>query len=862
MRGRSPRVRTHPRVLIRSITRAVQTCPIAVRLTGLVALWLAVTVGSYLGLIYLDDGTSAHPDANIHPSSPPSVSEPAEWVTGVSKPRPIEVDVAILPDGSVKYRYTIKTVKTDPLVRRIEADELGMREALRELAGFEVRRAPGTLKLTPSSAIVEYSATETVPWEDNDLPYFDSDGYSWLDLASTGLHRHALIDTAPLTYSISIEGGKLISTGSSLLPYSQDANRIVFRTTIGDFSRAQPNVRLHLDVARQFQEPGAPSDYTFVYWPASILFPFILIILAMRGSQAAPERTLRNGSSAVVATFLLVGLGYVLRQEFAVGEYPDLLSLQSQLIVAVPLLCVLLLTVAMSRFGGLDRNTAAAPLALLVTTAVGAMDTGWYFISHGETTPELLASISMSIGATLVAPVAWKQLGRRAGLTWVLAATVILGGTMAVSDLGYYNAVLIYDLALASCTIYILRYWGHVNPSHYVIAFLVSMLGFGVLAFSRDGGSSLLTGTSANKGFAMLVAQAASLLSLLCMILYLHEQGKVRGRPTDGRVVAAGVVAITIVCRPPYASLMTDFLPIALTAVFANAIIVDSRRRRQLAVLARIDHQELRSLVEEHAESNSARDALHGYLRSNPGTLTRDADWHEWTVARSRLREVLESHRRPYANGLSRTHAALGAPLARSNWQNALATASIGFVVTLATFLLDYWLMPSLVVSRDAGIARAVEILFLARWVFYSGFLGYFYTVIRGYSPLTKTASLFVAAAVPEALRVLLVSSSGSPWALALTIRLGQLLVLCLSLGLFWEWRLARAVDLPFSTIRDYRKLRSMAVPVSAVLVAVATAAGTAIASATVSTILTPMVPPLSKTATPPSPSPSPDVPP
>ncbi|MER7898639.1 hypothetical protein ABTX62_21660 [Streptomyces sp. NPDC096046] len=60
----------------------------------------------------------------------------------------------------------------------------------------------------------------------------------------------------------------------------------------------------------------------------------------------------------------------------------------------------------------------------------------------------------------------------------------------------------------------------------------------------------------------------------------------------------------------------------------------------------------------------------------------------------------------------------------------------------------------------------------------------------------------------------------------------GQTFVVCMGLGLAWEWWLARAAALKWSQVRNFRRLSSITVPLGTVLVAAVTAFATVVAGA------------------------------
>jgi hypothetical protein len=99
----------------------------------------------------------------------------------------------------------------------------------------------------------------------------------------------------------------------------------------------------------------------------------------------------------------------------------------------------------------------------------------------------------------------------------------------------------------------------------------------------------------------------------------------------------------------------------------------------------------------------------------------------------------------------------------------------------------------------------------------------------------------------------LLASSTGNfDVVIAAVIRLGQLAVFCLALGLWWERRPVRAAGLDWYRIREFRSIRSLGAPLVTVGIAALTVVATALASATVNVILQPGTAP-----TPPAASPS-----
>jgi hypothetical protein len=151
------------------------------------------------------------------------------------------------------------------------------------------------------------------------------------------------------------------------------------------------------------------------------------------------------------------------------------------------------------------------------------------------------------------------------------------------------------------------------------------------------------------------------------------------------------------------------------------------------------------------------------------------------------------------------------------------------------------------------------------RWLLYAFIFGYFYPALRGTTAPTKAIGLLIAVLVAELSQILAMSPPSEDLAIAATIRGGQVIVLALGLGLLWERKLIVAAGVDWRLLRDFRKLGSLAVPVSTVIVAVVTTVATVTANAAVDNIIhPPPTPPASVTPTPsdvkptgPEPSPS-----
>ncbi|WP_327089922.1 hypothetical protein OIE66_04715 [Nonomuraea sp. NBC_01738] len=123
------------------------------------------------------------------------------------------------------------------------------------------------------------------------------------------------------------------------------------------------------------------------------------------------------------------------------------------------------------------------------------------------------------------------------------------------------------------------------------------------------------------------------------------------------------------------------------------------------------------------------------------------------------------------------------------------------------------------------------------------GFLfGYFYPRLRGTQPMTKALNLMGAALLTELSAY--VPALVEPDVAALdklqlvAIVVGEVALVCIGLGLYWEWRIMHLAGEPWGRVRNVRSIRSLATPFLAVLIAVVTTAATSAAGQTVDRLL------------------------
>ncbi|GAA4979374.1 hypothetical protein GCM10023334_107340 [Nonomuraea thailandensis] len=123
------------------------------------------------------------------------------------------------------------------------------------------------------------------------------------------------------------------------------------------------------------------------------------------------------------------------------------------------------------------------------------------------------------------------------------------------------------------------------------------------------------------------------------------------------------------------------------------------------------------------------------------------------------------------------------------------------------------------------------------------GFLfGYFYPRVRGTQPMTKALHLTAAALLTELSGYLstLAEPDIGPMdkAQVVAIVVGQVMMVCIGLGLFWEWRIMHLAGEPWARVRNLRSVRSLAAPTLALVLAAGTTAASSAAGQTVDRIL------------------------
>ncbi|MFJ1610783.1 hypothetical protein ACIOHS_46925 [Streptomyces sp. NPDC088253] len=140
--------------------------------------------------------------------------------------------------------------------------------------------------------------------------------------------------------------------------------------------------------------------------------------------------------------------------------------------------------------------------------------------------------------------------------------------------------------------------------------------------------------------------------------------------------------------------------------------------------------------------------------------------------------------------------------------------------------------------SMPFYLGEVSQTLRFGHWAVYGFIFGYFYTLLRGLTPIGKAGILMLVVLPAEILPMVTLTvdpqytrdPSWTDTAVECGVLAGQTFVICMGLGLCWEWWLARVAAMKWSQVRNFRRLSSITVPAGTVLVAAATAFATVVA--------------------------------
>lgn len=344
-------------------------------------------------------------------------------------------------------------------------------------------------------------------------------------------------------------------------------------------------------------------------------------------------------------------------------------------------------------------------------------------------------------------------------------------------------------------------------------------------------------------GYAAAPLFVMTICGIALQMAYLWRRG---GKGDTGRVVEP-VGRVLLVCAALTAfgspSLRTltmwgEAIAVLLVAV-ASLILLPPGSAATTARLRRVSRRGHARFMDRWLTTQLLWDARADFQRSARASLVDDMDV---SVFRQRWRDMAVPGRNDDpASRLRRVKRfALGTNAGGSPWTAGLVGAGLAQLLALPWAV--YKALTTGIVGADSFMPFHLDAMFqtlrFTHWALYGFVYGYFYVLLRGLTPVGKAAWLMLAALPAEVLPMVTLTvdpqyardPSWSDMVAGCAGVAGQLLVLCMLLGLWWEWSLARAAGMKWSQVRNFRRLSSITVPIGTVLVAGATAFATTVA--------------------------------
>jgi hypothetical protein len=369
---------------------------------------------------------------------------------------------------------------------------------------------------------------------------------------------------------------------------------------------------------------------------------------------------------------------------------------------------------------------------------------------------------------------------------------------------------------------------------------------------------------------------AVVVCGLVLQLVYLVRCGGLadRGRAAEpvGRVLL--VCGVLMALGNPSLrtlSMWGDALAI-LCAALGSLWLIPVGSHATAAGFRRVSRKAHARLMSRYVRTQLLWDSRADFQRASRSALT-DGDMSAAEFSQRWEELDVPGHRGDPATRLARAkRCALGTSAGTAPRVAGAAGAALAQLLALPWA--TYKLVTADPVGADAFMPFHLEeiskALRFAHWALYGFVFGYFYALLRGHTPIAKAAALMAVVLPAEVLAMVPLTvdpqftrnPSWDDMAVACGGLAGQTFVVCMGLGLVWEWWLARAAALKWSQVRNFRRLSSITVPLGTVLVAAATAFATVVAGAWAQQELQPPSGSPSSSSTAPAhpgPSPAPD---
>lgn len=402
------------------------------------------------------------------------------------------------------------------------------------------------------------------------------------------------------------------------------------------------------------------------------------------------------------------------------------------------------------------------------------------------------------------------------------AAGALLAGRAVLIGFTPPNLMWVAMIALAWCVLVFgwvteaSHRWSPASAVRWVIATSVAL---GVLAFATipvQAAWASLRWRGLLELLSLVVQVGIPVLALIMLVVRARRWGQ---GPEGLTETAAFHAAVLIVLLMRLQSNDGSVLVLTVLLAWAGMILLLPAPRGDL--LRAVSGDEHRLLVRDMIRRRSARTALTHLLRQ-PGD--------DFEQRRTALEQASDERTGPVDSDL-----ALATMAGRTPWQNGLAAFRAGVVLSLP------YSAVRISASVRGGQAESYEILYAALALLSLPVLcmvfGYFYPRVRGTGPIAKSLSFLLAALLVElplsmytlVATTVTTDAGGNEALVGVLVAAGNIAVVSIGLGLWWEWRLMWLAGEPWARVRNVRTLRALAAPLAAVSIAIATAAATAL---------------------------------
>ncbi|REE95074.1 hypothetical protein [Thermomonospora umbrina] len=738
-----------------------------------------------------------------------------------------EVEFVSGPQGiRERATYTIRTRRGDPLLRLIRLGEVRSGPVARRYAG-----APGGASFRP--AVIETRGGDGDVLITITSSYLGISPEWWVTVREAGVASGLTVRT---------RGIDLSRVSAPMEPTAQNATTVVF-----DAAAGQGKVRVAL-AAKGSSSPDPSGSLNSLgnnpaLWHVARAMPWIVLLVAASLSRDAGCRRFRVAGWAYLGAVPPLAALLLYASEQMAG------SVLSLVFVVAPALAVgWLRTIgdpprpASPTYGPAMLAVAAGVSALAVLAFGGAP---WQRFAW-------LVGLTVAAGAFgLLSAVCagWPRRAVPLALAFVpgTVVTEFLAGQLWRSGNGL--AYLAFGVLLAPLAVGVVDLARPVWPWLWragavvvvvSLAVPVGMLAEPAITMNAPTPQYLVTVGE----MAVSVLDVAMLGVLVIMLARRGDRAATLAEPlARGAVIAVAV----IVAAPGY---QTAFGPAVATVLLVLVLLwaLPPSRAQRAVDLAEVSGRTHERLLRREIWHRFRQRLAHAVYRAGPdGVVSGDRELSDLRTVWAQVNDAGTRWR-----GIALTERALGSSAGFRPRDNALAGAVAAGALTAPMALYEVWIS---YVGTDYDHSASLTALVAryglnaARWLVYGAVFGYFYTRLRGMRPISKACGLVAAIAIPELLAIATVPYSTQQAILFATgIRAGQLLVLAIGLGLYWEWRLAQAAGVPWGRIRDFRTPTALAAPITAVAVALTTAVATPLAGAAVATLLQPSPAPPSST--------------